>query len=138
MVFFDNYRENRLFSGQEYYIRSYIEFKDKMIYGNEVSFTTTSGFNQSIDSVVPNSGKENDTFEIHGQNFVHGFTEVVFRHNNTDKFFQAELIAVSENTIIVKVPDTEGIYGLMDLNIYVYHYNGSQFTGQSSFTVDPD
>lgn len=137
-VFFSTLNEERLFSGVDYYIKSYIEFNKKKIYGNDVVFTTSSGFNQSISSVVPGNGKVNDTFEIHGQNFVPEFTEVWLRHNNSDKSFHAELISVSKNKIVAKVPHTEGIYGSMYLNLYINFYDGTDFIAHSFFTVDPD
>lgn len=135
--FFLTLDENRLAVGMDYYIRSYIYFDGKEIFGNEVHFTASAEFRQSINSVVPNHGKKGTAFEISGQYFVPSYTYLYLWSSFTGKSFPVQLTYVSDDKIVATVPDTEGTYGKMDLIVYTDQYGLLGGTSSSTFVVDP-
>ncbi|MBS2098279.1 IPT/TIG domain-containing protein [Carboxylicivirga linearis] len=86
--------------GETYYMRSYMQTKSSITYGNQVMFVSLGSSAPIIEDFYPKKGNLNDTITITGQNF--SYVSI----NNSVKFNTsiARILKVSQDTIVAMVP----------------------------------
>ncbi len=86
--------------GEIYYMRSYMQTKSALIYGNQVEFVSKGSRAPVIVDFNPKRGNLNDTVIITGQNFSYVLINNIVKFNSS----YARILKVTQDTIITLVP----------------------------------
>jgi hypothetical protein len=119
-----------LISGKNYFVRAFIEYGDKIIYGNQVIFKSQGSIGPVIESFSPAIGVRSDTIVIKGDYFSSRKTNNIVKVGG----YVCTTIESSKNELKVVLPDN--IYESNDVNVTVEVYGVGLAESNFEFRLD--
>jgi hypothetical protein len=102
--------QSGLIKDTTYFVRPFVVTESYKVYGNEISFLSKGSLAPQIKGISPKSGEMGTEVEISGTNFGNFKNDLVvnFVETDTSKSYTAEILSVTDEKLIVKVPQIIG------------------------------